>query len=113
MHEYSIASSLLRLAEEHAEKHGASRITSLEIRVGEFAGVEIELLETAWSLVRERSLCDGVALSIETVEAQWACSRCDHAVARGGLLSCPDCGSTARLSTGDELVLDRIAMEVT
>lgn len=112
MHEYSIASSLLRLAEEHAHKHAASRVTSLELRVGELAGVEIYLLETAWSLVRERSLCDRVDLDIEFVEARWQCSRCDLELARGGLLSCPDCGSRAKLSAGDELVLARIEMEV-
>jgi hydrogenase nickel incorporation protein HypA/HybF len=112
VHEYSIASSLLRLAEEQVQKHGATRVTGLELRIGELAGVETELLESAWLLVREHSVCDGVDLDIERVEARWLCSGCRRELTRGGLLSCPDCGSTARLSAGDELVLDRVAMEV-
>jgi len=112
MHEYSIASSLLRMAEEHAAKHAARHVLGLELRIGELAGVEVELLETAWSLVRERSCCDGVDLAITRVEARWECTGCCSRITRGGLLACPDCGEKAQLVRGDELVLDRIEMEV-
>jgi len=112
MHEYSIASSLLRMAEEHAQKHGATRVVGLELCVGELAGVEVSLLETAWSLVRERSLCEGVELAIRPVAVRWGCTRCGDELAPGGLLSCPACGANARLLAGDELVLERIEMEV-
>jgi hydrogenase nickel incorporation protein HypA/HybF len=112
MHEYSIASSLLRMAEEHAAKRGADRVTAVELRIGELSGVEVELLETAWSLVRERSLCEGVELTIARIEALWTCRSCSGPIERGGLLACTACGGPARLATGDELVLDRIEMEV-
>jgi len=112
VHEYSIASSLLRLAEEHATKHEASRVVKLEVRIGEFSGVEVPLLETAWTLVRERSVCDGVDLAIRTVAARWACADCDTELRRGAVLTCDVCGGAARLAAGDELVLDRIEMEV-
>ena len=112
MHEYSIASSLLRMAEEQVEKHGATRVVALELRVGEQSGVEIDLLEKAWALVRERSCCDGVGLRITRVEARFECTRCGRALARGGLLRCSECNAPARLARGDELVLDRVEMEV-
>lgn len=112
MHEYSIASSLLRMAEEHAAKRGADRVVAACVRVGELSGVEVELLETAWSLVRERSVCEGACLTIETVAARWVCRTCNRPIARGGLLACPACGGPARLEAGDELVLDRLEMEV-
>jgi len=111
MHEYSIASSLLRLAEDQVAKHAAERVLGLEIRIGDLAGVEVDLLETAWSLVRERSCCDGVDLAITRVEACWACTECEREIERGSLLACPDCGAKAKLMSGDELVLDRIEME--
>jgi hydrogenase nickel incorporation protein HypA/HybF len=112
MHEYSIASSLLKMAEEHAAKRGADRVVALELSVGEFSGVEVGLLETAWSLVRERSVCEGAPLEISRIAARWACQACGQSIARGALLACPDCGGRARLETGDELLLDRIEMEV-
>jgi len=112
MHEYSIASSLLRMAEEQVAKHAAERVSALALSVGALSGVEIELLETAWSLVRERSCCDGVDLAITRVAARWACAECGAPIAPGGLLRCDDCGASARLACGDELVLERIEMEV-
>jgi len=112
MHEYSVASSLLRMVEEHAQKRGAERVISVQVEVGELSGVEVELLETAWSLVRERSACDGVPLTVSRIEAVWACRRCGAAIERGRLLACAACGGPARLETGDELLLGRIEMEV-
>ena len=112
MHEYSIASSLLRMAEEHAAKRGAERVTAIELSVGELSGVEVDLLATAWSLVRERSVCEGVDLVIERVPARWVCRACERPIERGRLLACEACGGAAKLECGDELVLDRIEMEV-
>ncbi|MBW2385932.1 MAG: hydrogenase maturation nickel metallochaperone HypA [Deltaproteobacteria bacterium] len=112
MHEYSIASALLRMAEEHAHKHDATHVVDLHIRVGELSGVEVSLLETAWSLVRAGSLCEGVDLSIVRVAAHWTCRDCQASLDRGGLLVCQTCGGRVVLSTGDDLVLDRIEMEV-
>jgi len=113
VHEYSIASSLLQLAEEHARKHEARRVARLCVAVGELAGVEVPLLATAWSLVRERSLCDGVDLDVRRVPAVWSCVGCEAEIPAGGLLVCGRCGGRARLAQGDELILERIEMEVT
>jgi hydrogenase nickel incorporation protein HypA/HybF len=112
MHEYSIASSLLRLAEEHAQKQAATRVASLEICIGELSGVEVPLLETAWSLVRERSVCADAELRVRRQAAVWECPRCGEAVARGLALRCNGCDVPARLARGGELLLERIEMEV-
>lgn len=112
MHEYSIASSLLRMAEEHAQKHGAKRVLRLEISVGELAGVEVGLLETAWGLVRQRSICGSAELRVRALPARWECARCSGAVERGLALRCTRCDQPARLAAGDELLLERIEMEV-
>jgi len=113
MHEYSIASSLLRMAEEHAPKRVPERVVEMQLHVGELAGVEVDLLETAWSLVRERSICEDVSLTFNRVDARWVCRSCGESIARGGLLACEACGGPARLEAGDELLLGRIEMEVT
>jgi hydrogenase nickel incorporation protein HypA/HybF len=112
VHEYSIASSLQRLAEEHARKHGAERVVRVEVSVGELSGVEVPLLETAWSLVRERSVCEAAALAVRAVPARWECPRCEKTVAPGLVLRCEACELPAQLVRGDELVLERIEMEV-
>jgi hydrogenase nickel incorporation protein HypA/HybF len=112
VHEYSVAASLHELAEERARRHGASRVVRLEVSVGELSGVEVPLLETAWSLVRERSLCDGAALVVRAVPARWECPRCGERIAAGLALRCEPCRAPAQLARGGELVLERIEMEV-
>jgi hydrogenase nickel incorporation protein HypA/HybF len=112
MHEYSIVQSLLERVEAEARERGATSVQRLHVRIGEISGVEVELLAAAFELFRERTLCAGAALEIEPVAVQWACPRCKRAIAPGNVLQCPGCAQPARLSAGDEIILQRIEMEV-
>ena len=112
MHEYSIALSLLRMIKERAPKPGASRALRIELTIGEQAGVEIDLLETAWKQARIGTLCANSDLVIERVPAQWACALCGRAIDNRDIKHCPDCDVAARLRGGNELVLDRVEFEV-
>jgi hydrogenase nickel incorporation protein HypA/HybF len=112
MHEYSIVQALMARVEAEAAARGALGVQRLEVRIGELAGVERDLLATAFAVFREGTLCDGAELAIHPVPARWACSRCEGEIPRGGLLRCAACASPARLVAGDEIILDRIEMEV-
>ena len=112
MHEYSLVQALMDRVEQEARARNATAIHRLSVRIGSLAGVEKDLLRSAYELCREGTICSGVELLIEPVEARWACGRCGRAVAPGEILTCPVCGSPARLTAGDEIVLDRIEMEV-
>lgn len=112
MHEYSIVQALMARVAAEAAARGAVGVHRLEVRIGELAGVERELLATAFSLFREGTVCDGAELRIRPVPARWACSRCGSGISPGSLLRCDVCASPARLVEGDEIVLDRIEMEV-
>ncbi len=112
MHEYSIVSALIDQVDELAASREATAVHRLEVRIGELSGVEIELLTTAFDLFRERTICAGATLEVRPVPARWACPRCDGSVARGAVLRCPDCAVPVRLVEGDEIILDRIEMEV-
>ncbi len=112
MHEYSIVQALLEKVGEEAGRRGARAVARLEVSIGELSGVEADLLATAFETFRERTLCSGAELVIRPVPARWACAGCGRAIARGSVLRCGDCGSPARLAEGEEIVLDRIEMEV-
>jgi len=112
MHEYSLIQALLARVETEAQAHRASSVSRLSVSIGELAGVEKSLFASAFDLCRCGTVCDGAELELDYVEARWACRVCGRTVARGEVLSCPDCGSPARLLTGDEIVLNRIEMEV-
>jgi len=113
MHEYSLIQSLISRAGEEARGHGATRIHSLSIRVGELSGVEPDLLTAAFEIARQGTPCDGAALRLTRIPAVWSCPRCGRVFAAGEVLRCAACAAPAQLSDGaDALMLDSIEMEV-
>lgn len=112
MHEYSIVQSLLGQVERHARTHRATAVHRLHVSIGELSGVEVPLLETAYATFRERTVCARAELEVHPVAAAWSCPDCGRSIPPGVALRCPDCGRPARLTRGDEIVLDRIEMEV-
>jgi hydrogenase nickel incorporation protein HypA/HybF len=112
VHEYAIVSDLMDRVRGEAEAHGAARVVRLSVRIGELSGVDPELLRVAWETFRERTICEGAPMALERVQAVWRCPRCETAIARGAVLRCAACNVPARLVQGDEIVLDRVEMEV-
>jgi hydrogenase nickel insertion protein HypA len=112
VHEYSIVQALYDSVVTQAAARGAVAVHGVQVRIGELSGVDTGLLDTAWRTFCVRTICEHAPMDVEVVAASWACPLCGTAVARGGHLRCPACGSAARLTQGDEIVLDRIVMEV-
>ena len=111
MHEYSIVASLIDRVQQEAAAHEGARVHRLHVQIGELSGVELDLLKTAFDTFRERTICDGAELTINTVAPAWACPLCNRDVERGAILRCVTCGHPARMVQGDEIVLERIEME--
>ena len=111
MHEYSIVASLIDRVQQEADAHGGARVHRLHVKIGELSGVEVDLLKTAFETFRERTVCDGAEMKIDTVAPAWACPSCERSVARGAILRCEACDRPARMIRGDEIILQRIEME--
>lgn len=112
MHEYSIVQALVDRVETEARAHRALRVRRVWVSIGELAGVEPALLQTAYDICRDRTVCEGVPLVVTAVAARWVCSGCCRDIDRGRPLECSTCGAPARLAQGGEILLDRIEMEV-
>ena len=112
MHEYSIVQALVERVAAEAQARQATSVQRLSIRIGELSGVEPELLTTAYETFRERTICEGAALDLQMVAARWECPDCGRVIGRGDRLTCPVCAVPAHLVQGDEIMLDRIEMEV-
>lgn len=91
---------------------GRPPCTRLSVRIGELSGVEVELLTTAYETFRDRTVCEGATLDVQIVPARWLCPDCGDPIERGRPLQCVACNVPARLAEGDEIMLDRIEMEV-
>jgi hydrogenase nickel incorporation protein HypA/HybF len=112
MHEYSIVQALIDRVDAEARAHGASTVRSLSVRIGELSGVEVDLLTTAYATFRDRTICERADLNVRRIAARWECPDCGRPIGHGDVLRCAACDAPAQLTEGDEIVLDRIEMEV-
>ena len=112
MHEYSLVRALLDRVDASVREHRATSVAHLRVRVGEVAGVEMELLASAFELAKAGTRCAAASLDLAPATARWECTSCRVEAPRGGVLRCPVCGEAVRLAAGDEIVLERIEMEV-
>ena len=112
MHEYSIVQALVERVEAEARARHAASVHRLSVRIGELSGVDVGLLATAFTTFRERTICERAELEVHSVPVRWECPECGREVSPGTMLRCSGCGAPARLASGDEIVLDRIEMEV-
>jgi hydrogenase nickel incorporation protein HypA/HybF len=112
VHEYSIVRALLDRVEREAGERGATAVTQVRVAIGRQSGVEPELLRSAFELVRAGTICDGAELELCEIECRWACRACGNAVPAENVLRCPRCGAPARLVAGDEIMLERLELEV-
>jgi hydrogenase nickel incorporation protein HypA/HybF len=112
VHEWSIVESLLARAADEARARPRAKVMKLHVKIGELSGVERDLLSAAFETFRARTPCAEATLEIEPVAAAWRCRSCGREIEPGRRLRCDACGSPARLVQGDEIVLERIEMEV-
>lgn len=111
MHEYSIVAALVERVEREVHLHPDAIVRRLHVRIGELAGVEIELLRTAFETFRAKTICDGTDLEVDRVAARWQCPSCGRPIERPPP-RCLACNRPARLAAGDEIILDQIELEV-
>ena len=113
MHERSLVEALLQQVEDLMLENGAEAVTRVQISVGEFSGVEAELLRFAFDdLVEETPIC-GAQLVIERVPCEAACGRCEHVFAIERFrFACPQCGSgDIEITSGEHLILESVTLE--
>ena len=112
MHEYSIVQSLVDAVTAAVGDRGVTTVHRIEVAIGEVSGVDCGLLATAFEVFRAGTLCEHASMTIEEIPARWQCPECGSAIARGRVLRCALCNEPARLAAGDEIVLQRIELEV-
>lgn len=112
MHEYSIVASLVARVEEIAEEKDAVAVKAVWVTLGALSGVEAELLTTAYLLFREGTVCEAAELHLGRAEVRWSCRECGTEIPKGERLVCPSCEGLARLVSGDEILLERVELEV-
>jgi hydrogenase nickel incorporation protein HypA/HybF len=112
MHEYSIVQSLVDSVDAAVKQTPDAIVLRVRVEIGDLSGVDVDLLQTAFETFRDGTCCANADLFIERVSTQWVCPSCDRPIAFGAVLQCPYCNEPARLTTGDEILLRQIELEV-
>jgi hydrogenase nickel incorporation protein HypA/HybF len=111
MHEYSIVQALVDSVAAAVGTRNAS-VHEVRVTIGEMAGVDCGLLATAFEVFRAGTLCEHAVLTIDRIPVRWECPLCEVAIANGAFLRCTQCDEPAHMASGDEIVLQRIELEV-
>jgi hydrogenase nickel incorporation protein HypA/HybF len=113
MHELSIALSIVEMAQEEAERHGAVQVQAVHLRLGLLAGVVKEALLSSYEMACEATPLEGSQLLIEEVPVEVYCPNCEASRRMNSiqLFCCPDCGTpTPTVLRGKELEV--VALEL-
>ncbi|MCC6347051.1 MAG: hydrogenase maturation nickel metallochaperone HypA [Nitrospirales bacterium] len=112
MHELSIARSMLDIVREQMARHGAEKLRSLKIRVGEMTAVEPQALLFCFEACTKDTPLEGAALDIEVVPLAGRCEECGTEMRiEGYSAQCPACRSASvEHISGHELAI--VSMEV-
>ncbi len=76
MHEFSLATEVINLAQREMEKSQAASIQEITIEVGDLSGVDADAFETAMDLLSKDSILDGAKLKIIRSPGKGKCNVC-------------------------------------
>lgn len=113
MHELSVCQALITQLEAIAAQHDASRIVSVEVRLGPLSGIVAELLQQAYPVAIAGTLAEHSQLHIEHTPVRIHCDHCGvDSDALSNRLVCGECGDgQTRIISGDELILAHVELE--
>jgi len=112
MDEYSIVQAMFGQIETRAAERHALSVHRVRVRIGRAAGVDVDLLRTAYDTFKVHTLCDRAPLDVDEVAERWACPSGHGDIVPGRRLTCQVCGRPAQLIAGDEIVLEQLELEV-
>ena len=113
MHELSVTENILSIALEYANKEKASKVTGINLVIGQLSSIVDDSVQFYWDTISEGSICQGAKLSFNRVQAALQCQDCqlEYQIANQ-LTPCPNCGSyNAKIVRGEEFYLESIEIE--
>lgn len=113
MHEISIISEVLEMANENAKIYNIKRIEKIILKIGEFTCIEENTLRFAFNSMSAGTICENAKLILEKIKASAYCDNCkeNFNISYTKKL-CPKCNKySCNITTGYELLLERIEGE--
>lgn len=113
MHETSLVRSLLKQVERVVVEHNAGRVLSVRLSIGEFSGVEPDLIRCAFDDLVQNTSMNGAALIVTRVPLEAQCNSCEHSFhVERFRFECPMCRQKEiTIVRGEELLLESVTLE--
>jgi hydrogenase nickel incorporation protein HypA/HybF len=110
MHELSIAQSVIQIVEKSMPSDFNKQISYVHLQIGQLSGIEIDALEFAFSIMKEKSKIPFSQLVIEKLNGEARCNNCGYVFAISSYgESCPDCNNfDIAITKGKEMKVIRI-----
>jgi hydrogenase nickel incorporation protein HypA/HybF len=113
MHEMAVTQSVLDIAAKHAQWAGASRITQINLVIGELSGIVDDSVQFYFDFLSRDTMAEGAKLVFERCPAVYRCRECETDFHPEGFdWSCPTCGELAfEVVSGREFRIESIEVE--
>jgi len=113
MHELAITESILKIAEKHAAQANATKVTDINIVIGQLSSIVNDSVQFYWDIVSKDTLCASATLHFIRVPAKMICLDCSNEFEiPDELTACPQCSSfRLKVAAGEEFWLDSIEIE--
>jgi hydrogenase nickel incorporation protein HypA/HybF len=113
MHELSVTQSVLEIATRHAQKAGATRITGLNLVIGQLSSIVDDSVQFYWDIVSQGTLAEGAILNFRRIPVELSCLDCSEKYhPTEDDLACPACGSIrVKVLAGEEFFVESIEVQ--
>ncbi len=114
MHEFSIAMSIVEIAEDEARKAKGTAVNELVLDVGTMSGIEFQALETALEMAVKNTMLEKAKIQVNKIQARAKCRDCTHEFDIDSAFDpCPECkGLFHEVLTGKELQVKSLVVDV-
>ena len=113
MHELSVTQGILDIALEKAKETQATRITGINLVVGEMSSIIDDCVQFYFDFLSRDSIASGAILSFTRIPMQVRCRSCGLTFSPDKLpWNCPQCDQwDAEIVAGQEFYIDSIEVE--
>ena len=110
MHELSIATSIIKTAENEVDVTTGEKVLEIVLEIGKLSGVEIQSLLFVWELVAKNTVLENSKITIFEPEGIAICAECETEYRLEKIYdSCPKCNSPfKKIISGKELKIKKL-----
>src|SRR5512139_1521455 len=94
MHELAVTQGILDISLRHAEQANATRVTDINLVIGQFSSIVDDSVQFYWDIVAEGTIAQGAVLHFNRLPGEMTCGACGHTFRPDGeTFECPSCFS--------------------